>query len=484
MKTKLPNIIFVFSDQHRFCDVGYAGNTEVTTPNLDRLARRGAVFRSAYSNCPVCVPARGTLLTGQHALRHGAAANDLPIRPQCTSIADVLNQAGYTTAYVGKWHLGGAPRDQFITHYNRLGFQYWRANNCNHDYLSGYYDDNNNQRFPIEGYAPEGETTLALQFLEQVAGERSEERRSGKCRFDEVQDGERKSEAQRKPFALFLGYGAPHDPYLRLPEPKKSETLCRNVTFRENVSEPVRAGEVSIEPYDLQKFYAGYYAHIELIDRQIGRLMKWLDESGLSQDTIFVYTSDHGDMLGSHGYLNKQMYFDESTRVPFVISWPGHIPAGERGQLLSLVDVAPTLAGLAGLRFESKVDGHDLSGEMKDPSRKGQEYVYLYSYVPCHQAKNRELPSWRALTDGKRLLVTNQEGKAVCMYDMEADPFQTCDIVKNPAWREQRERMMEMLENEVRLHDGYIPWQELLKRHHLDELWQESEIFFAGLFTH
>lgn len=434
---------------------------------MDRLAKWGAAFRTAYSNCPVCVPARGTLLTGLHALRHGAAANDLPIRPQCTSIADVLNQSGYTTAYVGKWHLGGAPRDQFITHYNRLGFQYWRASNCNHDYLSGYYDDNSNRRFPIDGYAPEGETTLALQLMEQV-----------------IQDGERKSEASRKPFALFLGYGAPHDPYLKLPEPEKEEALRRHVTFRENVSEPTREGEVSIEAYDLRKFYAGYYGHIELIDRQIGRLMDWLDERGLFEDTIFVYTSDHGDMLGSHGYLNKQLYFDESARVPFVISWPGHIPAGERGQLLSLVDVAPTLAGLIGERFEYEVDGRDLSAVMKNPMQTGQEYVYLYSYVPCHQAKNRELPSWRALTDGKRVLVTDQTGEAVCMYDMESDPFQLHDVIKDSAWQEQKERMMEMLENEVRLHDGYIPWQELLKRHHLDELWQESEAYFADLFTH
>ena len=484
MKERLPNIVFVFSDQHRFCDVGYAGNSEVRTPNLDRLARRGAVFRTTYSNCPVCVPARGTLLTGLHALRHGAAANDLPIRPQCVSIADVLNKAGYTTAYIGNWHVGGAPRDQFITHYNRLGFQYWRANNCNHDYLAGYYDDNSNRRFPIDGYAPEGETTLALQFMEQAAGLGDGKPDGGKRQSGDLRGGESDGGGQRKPFAVFLGYGSPHDPYLKLPEPERERALRRNVTFRENVAEPPRDGEISIEPYDLQKFYAGYYGHIELIDKQVGRLADWLDGHGLFENTIFVYTSDHGDMLGSHGYLNKQMYFDEGSRVPFVISWPGHIPAGEREQLLSLVDVAPSLAGLVGERFEREVDGRDLSDVMKNPEQPGQDYVYLYSYVPCHQAKYRKLPSWRALTDGERLLVTDQAGEAVCMYDTKNDPFQMRDVVDDPAWQGRREQMAKALAGEVRLHDGYMPWQELLKRHRLDDLWQESEAFFAKLFTH
>ena len=167
-----------------------------------------------------------------------------------------------------------------------------------------------------------------------------------------------------------------------------------------------------------------------------------------------------------------------------MISWPGHIPAGEREQLLSLVDVAPSLAGLVGERFEREVDGRDLSGVMKNPEQPGQDYVYLYSYVPCHQAKYRKLPSWRALTDAERLLVTDQAGEAVCMYDTKNDPFQMRDVVDDPAWQGRREQMAKALAGEVRLHDGYMPWQELLKRHRLDDLWQESEAFFAKLFTH
>ena len=125
--------------------MGCAGNTEVSTPNIDAIAAEGAMFRNAYSNCPVCVPVRGTLLTGLHPLRHGAAGNDLPIRTDLRSVADELNDAGYDTAYIGKWHLGGVPRDQFITEDRRLGFRYWRANNCNHDYMNYFYDDNDNK---------------------------------------------------------------------------------------------------------------------------------------------------------------------------------------------------------------------------------------------------------------------------------------------------------------------------------------------------
>ena len=166
---KRPNILFVFSDQHRFCDLGYAGNPEVETPNLDSLAREGAHFTHAYTSCPLCVPARGTLLTSLHALRHGAAANDRAIKNDCTSVAHVLTGAGYNTAYIGKWHLGGVPRNQFITKERRLGFEYWRGCECNHNYLSAYYDDNDNVRHLIDGYEPITQTNLAIEYMSSKA---------------------------------------------------------------------------------------------------------------------------------------------------------------------------------------------------------------------------------------------------------------------------------------------------------------------------
>ncbi|MGI6239881.1 MAG: sulfatase-like hydrolase/transferase, partial [Christensenellales bacterium] len=187
---KRPNILFILSDQHRHFDMGWAGNAEVQTPVLDALASECARFSHAYSNCPVCVPARGSLYTGQHALRHGAAGNDIPIRRDQTGIAQVLSAAGYDTALIGKWHLGGVPRDQFIDKDRRLGFQYWRGNNCNHDYMKYYYDDNDDARHYPGQYEPVAQTALALEYLE------------GRKQSDD-------------PWAMWMCYSTPHPPHLR-----------------------------------------------------------------------------------------------------------------------------------------------------------------------------------------------------------------------------------------------------------------------------
>ncbi len=453
---KKPNIIFILSDQHRFCDVGYAGNTQVDTPHLDALAADGAYFNSAYSNCPLCVPARGTLLTGLHALNHGAAANDMPIIEKTPSIAQVLNQAGYSTAYIGKWHLGGVPRDQFITEERRLGFSYWNGCNCNHDYLNAYYDDHDNVRHQIAGYEPIGQTDLALDYL------------------DSQQDNE-------APAALWLCFGTPHDPYLLQPEDDLEYYFDQNLTLRSNVDQVNMKDPVENKP-DAAASYAGYYGHIRQLDRQIGRIVDWLKTHGEYENTIIVYTSDHGDMLFSHGYLNKQLYFDESARVPFILSWPGHVPSGQRTQLISLVDAAPTLLGLLDLRFEGEVDGHDVSPALLNPRAKGQESVYFYSYVPCHQAAHRAIGSWRAVTDGKFMYAADQNNQPVCLYNLEQDPQQLQDIKDDEAARQDKVRLAALLNHQVLLYDGYVPWEKLLKQLGLSDVWEASEHYFSGLW--
>lgn len=455
---KRPNLVFVLSDQHRFCDLGYAGNEDVDTPCLDTLAQESAVFDAAYSNCPLCVPARGSLLTGLHGFRHGAAANDLPIRPDCESIATVLDKAGYDTAYIGKWHLGGAPRDAFIPHYNRLDFRYWRAYNCNHDYLHGYYDDNNNMRHTLNGYAPVGETDLALEYLQE--GRQAD-----------------------KPFAMFVCYGTPHDPYFLLPPGELDRYMEKDLKLRGNCEPELVPGEMVVSPYNPKAYYAGYYAHIGLLDQQIGRLVERLKEMGEYENTIFVYTSDHGDMLGSHGFANKQHYYEESVRVPLLISWPGHVAAGSRESAISLVDLAPTVLGMMGLQFETKVDGEDLSGLTLDPAKDGRHFAYLYSYVPCHQAEKREIASWRAITDGKQMLAVDESGEVLALFDNETDPLQMQDRKDDAAYAAVKAELKAVLDAQVQTHDGYLPWQTLLEEKQLDDLWEESEVFFAEFFA-
>lgn len=149
---KAPNLLLIFSDQHRSCDLGCYGNKQVMSPNFDVFAEKAAVFTTCISNTPVCVPARGSLLTGLFSIKHRAVSNDLPINPDLESIADVMNDNGYHTGYIGKWHLAGIPREQAIHKQNRLGFSEWKVNNCNHDYMNAHYYDEDNIKHDIEGY--------------------------------------------------------------------------------------------------------------------------------------------------------------------------------------------------------------------------------------------------------------------------------------------------------------------------------------------
>ena len=447
------NVIMIISDQHRFCDVGYMGNEVVETPNLDYMAEHGVVMDHTYSACPLCVPARGSILSGLHALRHGAAANDLPVWQDIPSIAKTFSEAGYSTAHVGKWHLGGVPREKAIPKDERLGFEYWRGCNCNHQYLDAWYDDDENHRYKISGYEPIKQTDLALEYLEKT---------------------------NNKPFFLSLCYGPPHDPYFDLPEGAKEHFAEKDILLRENAIDQ-KAQDMALRGKDLRELYAGYYAQISQLDIQIGRILKWVRQSGHEKDTVVIYTSDHGDMLGSHGFANKQLWYEESARVPCVFYGPGLEP-GKRNSPFSLIDLAPTIAGLCGLEM-SGVDGCDLSSCVKSAGGKAQEYVYFYSYVPCHQASMRKVKSWRAITDGRYKLVADDRRQVRGFFDLSEDPLEMNDLKDSGEKRETIVRLQKALDREVKRHDGYKPYLDLLQEHGLLSPWLESERHFTQIWT-
>ncbi len=471
---KRPNILFILADQHRFCDLGCAGNDELRTPHLDALAREGAQFARAYSNCPVCVPARGTLLTGLHPLRHGAVANDVPVKADVPSVAHVLKNAGYDTGYIGKWHLAGVPRDQFIEKERRLGFDFWRVNNCNHDYMNYYYDDESDARHFVAGYEPVVQTQLALEYLD------------GREEVD-------------RPWALYLSYATPHPPYLRMPEEMAQAARARapELTLRGNVTAFTDGGFVpppghyaytpnsqkhGWQPHydsmeELRENIAGAYGHIEALDEQVGRILDHLRIEGRLDDTIVIFTSDHGDLLGSHGMCDKQTFYQESAHIPFLARWPGHIPVGQRDQLLGIADMAPTLLGLLGLALPGAVDGRDLSACLTNPAAPGPESLYFYNYVPAHNAWFRRQAVWRAATDGRYVYATGEDGVPVALYDLETDPLELINLADRLP--ETQARLATALADAVNRHDGFLPWQTLLYRAGLSDLWDVSQRHFG-----
>ncbi|NLM76886.1 MAG: sulfatase [Ruminococcaceae bacterium] len=451
---KQSNLLFVFSDQHRWCDMGIYGNSQVQTPNFDRFARQGVVFDHCISPSPLCVPARGSLLTGLYPLRHGALTNDLPIRQDIPSIAHVLRDNRYKTGYIGKWHLAGVPRDQFIPQgQGRLGFESWKVCNCSHNYQQAYYYDENNQRIEIEGYEPMAQTDLAIDFIK---------------------------ENQAQNWGLFLSWGPPHNPYHELPERYVDRYRDLDPALRQNVPEVIRATQTTqLNRQDIKHNLRGYYAHITALDEQFGRLLQTLEQTGQLEDTLIIYTSDHGDMLGSQGFTNKQLPYEESIRVPLLAYKSGLTNSMRCQQQISLVDLPVSLLDLLGLSFSSQVDGLNLSRLFTERDAAGREACYIVELVPCHQAMQRGGSEWRAIRTDRYTLARTAKDEGFVLYDHVNDPEQLENLVDDPACQFLKKQLLERLDQEIRRHDQLLPWPDLIRHYGYTEAWNKSQAYFG-----
>lgn len=452
-----PSLLFLFGDEHRGQALGCAGNPDVRSPELDALAAEGVVFRNAYANTPVCTPSRGSLLTGQWPLWHRAVSNDLPVAsdPQTPAIARALRAAGYRCGYVGKWHLGGWPRDRFTPPGpGRLGFDdLWAAWECHHQYFQPRYHLNDSPQ-PVrhEGrYEPEVQTDVALAWLDDHL---------------EVWD--------ERPFCLFVSYGPPHSPYRPIPPGTAGLYDPQALTMRPN------AEDTPAERRDL----ADYYAHVTALDGQIGRLVARLRERGRLDDTLVVYSSDHGTMLGSHGRHNKQQPWEESINVPLLMRFGDRLPRGVASDLLcGVVDYAPTLLGLLGVPVPPAMQGRDLSGAIRSGEGAGSApevptSVYLAEHICCDQAVRQGLEPWRGVRTARYTYVRSLRGPWL-LYDNLADPYQQRNLIEDPAAGEVREAMEGELQSWMaRLDDPLVPAETLLARLGLTEAWAAREAHF------
>ena len=325
-----PNILFILPDQWRAQAFGFAGDPNAKTPNLDRLQKQSVWFINAVAGVPVCCPTRASIMTGQRATTHGVFLNDARLSTNVTTLAEVFRSAGYDTGYIGKWHLDGPERLAFIPPERHHGFDYWKVLECTHDYNRSVYYGDTPELLKWEGYDAIAQTRDAQQFLRAHA----------------------KSE---KPFLLFLAWGPPHDPYETAPMRYRALFQPDKLQLRPNVP---KAAETRARN-DL----AGYYAHCAALDACVGELLTTLKETGLDRNTIVVFTSDHGDMLGAHGMHKKQKPYDESTRVPFLIRLPASLTTKSRklDALINSEDIMPTLLGLCGLPLPKTVEGLDFS---------------------------------------------------------------------------------------------------------------------------
>ena len=387
-----PNILFLMPDQWRGMDLGCAGNPQVRTPNLDRLAAEGVQFSNAVANCPVCTPARSILITGKYPHATGTAVNDVPLPDHETTIAEILAARGYYTGFIGKWHLEGGKRlPGFVPPGpRRQGFQFWAANICSHAYFNQQYFRDDPAPIRMTGYEAFTWTNLAIEFLEKA----------------------------RKPFCLYVEYGPPHDPYL---EPPGFEKLYdpEKIQLRKN-------WKPGAQRFGTAKDIAGYYAAIACLDQEIGRLLARLDQLGLRDNTIVLFTSDHGDMLGSQGTFLKRKPWEESVRVPGILRWPAGLRAGRKSDApFSHVDVVPTLLGLCGGRSPVTMHGYDYSAYLQGRSTRTPEFAHLMIYT---KTEANEYPPWRGLRSRKYKYARTRKQPWV-LYDLENDPYELNNLV-------------------------------------------------------
>jgi len=350
LREQRPNLLWIMTDHLRHQALGCNGDPNARTPNLDRLAAQGTVCELAFSHYPVCTPFRAGLLTGQYNHINGVRVHGDLLPPDRRTIAHAFRRAGYRTSYVGKWHLAstnGLPSwqthwcsgdDYWVHPYLRGGFEDWFAFDLSNNYYNTYYSTGESvEPVRLEGYQTDSLTDLSLKYLSETA----------------VQ--------LRQPWFHVLSFESPHpgmgaDGKSGYPAPPAFQAMFRphDLVPRENVPDDVVD--------DARAKAAGYYAMVANIDHNVGRILNWLDDNGLAENTLVVFFADHGEMLGSHGLYDKIVPYEESIHIPLILRLPGSVPAGKRYEgLVSGIDIFPTCAGFCGVPVFPEVQGIDQS---------------------------------------------------------------------------------------------------------------------------
>ena len=399
-----PNVVYILTDQWRAKATGYNGDSNAHTPHIDQLAKESVDFANAIGTSPVCTPARACLLTGCFPTTTGMFMNDVPLSPDAESIGKAFKAGGYDTGYIGKWHVDGHGRSAFIPPERRQGFAYWKVLECTHDYQhSRYYDNDDTHIKTWSGYDAFAQTQDAIEYI---------------------------GAHRDSPFFLVLSLGPPHFPHDNAPAEFQAKIRPESVVFSPNV----RFDSAEEEAFT-RKEAAGYYAHIAALDTCVGAMTNALAELGLEENTILVFASDHGEMMGSHGkrpYM-KQVFWDESCRVPYLLRYPpltANCTERKRMTPLGTVDIMPTLLSLCGLEIPEAVEGEDLSTCVRDGVEL-EGHTALYMSVAPFSGKNFLESAYRAVRTHRYTFVKTVDGQFY-LFDDVADPYQLHNLAHDP----------------------------------------------------
>ena len=426
-----PNVIWLFGDQHRAQALSCHGDPNARTPNIDNMAADGVTFTNAVAGFPLCCPFRGSLISGRYP-HHCVPGHEHPLPDGQKTVAHAFNDAGYHTAYFGKWHLAGWHEMNgraafYITDPNkRGGFETWAAyDNNNSQYDSWVHGGAGKDAFHyrLPGYETDELSNLLIKYLKER--------------------GEEQKRPDGKPFFAALSVQPPHDPYIAPPEymsrynPAKLE-MRANVPGSRLVQETAR------------RELAGYYAMIENWDHNISRIRQALSAAGLAHNTHIVFFSDHGDMHGSQGMFRKTNPFEESIRIPFIIS--GEVPryqgrkVGRLPAVLNHVDIAPTTLGLCGIKKPAWMEGADLSHHRiaKQAAQSEPDSAFLQSVVPTGHPDSINR-SYRGVVTRDGWKFVSFEGAPWILFNLNEDPFEQANLAFNNRYRMERKKLADRL---------------------------------------
>ena len=461
-----PNVVMVFDDQARAQELNCYGGKNITTPHLDRMASEGVRFTHATSTCPLCTPYRAMLQTGRYPTHSGMVLNWININPDQRCIAHVFRDAGYDTAFIGKWHLASGdrtidglhnmtpsdlkriienrkaykkinPESEFVPPGPmRLGYEHWEAFNFHGAFDNYWYYKDEPQRIYSGKYETDTQIGQAIEYIRQ-------------------------HKDTEQPFFMMVAPHPPHPPfnkdkcpagYLELIKPEKE------LYWRPNVPKEFPN---SFDVTDIvSKKARCYYAMYKNVDDNIGRLLDYLDTSGMSRDTIFIFTADHGEMMGSHGRMNKMVPYIESVGIPLIIRWPGHIRAGVTiDDLQAPLDHMPTLCGLAGIQPPETADGLDLSDVILGRSKDSRDALLMANYVSHwdYCDSGTIWPEWRGVKTKQHTFVKWLDGQEELYDDLE-DPYQMRNLAEGKkdhrTLKQLRSRLKDLLND---AHDMFPP---------------------------
>jgi len=431
-----PNIIYIMSDDHASHALSCYGSRINKTPNLDRIARQGMRFENCFVTNSLCGPSRATLLTGKYSHINGYTVNERQFDGSQATFPKMLQKAGYQTAIIGKWHLGSDP----------TGFDYWNILPGQGIYVDPYFIEMG-VRKQVKGYVTDLITDSAIDYLKQCD--------------------------KAKPFCLLYHHKAPHRSWVpdakhanlyenqKLPIPETFDddyagraTPARDqqMTIAHDLDKtdlkqdpPAGLGGHALKEWKYQRFIKDYVRVIASIDDNVGRLLDYLDQSGLAKNTIVIYTSDNGFFLGDHGWFDKRFMYEESLRVPLLVKFPGKIKPGSISKsFVTNADFACTFLDYAGLPVPGDLQGRSIRPilEGNEPSNWRQSMYYHYYEFP----KPHNVHPHIGVRTEQYKLVYYYTLKEWELFDLKRDPHELKNLYGDPA----HARTRDLLTTELR----------------------------------